>query len=52
MAGSRLDPQLVESFEGVVRDASLNRGIDPDSGSGMEEFQEMVLALQEDRGYL
>lgn len=52
MAGTRLDPQLVEHFEGVVRDASLNRGIDPDSETGMEEFQELVLALQEDRGYL
>ncbi|HSS28027.1 MAG TPA: HD domain-containing phosphohydrolase [Usitatibacter sp.] len=52
MAGTRLDPQLVEHFEGVVRDASLNRGIDPDSENGMEEFQELVLALQEDRGYL
>jgi len=52
MAGTRLDPELVERFEGVVRDASLNRGIDPDGETGMEEFQDMVLALQEDRGYL
>lgn len=52
MAGTRLDPGLVERFEGVVRDASLNRGIDPESETGMEEFQELVLALQEDRGYL
>lgn len=52
MAGTRFDPELVERFEGVVRDASLNRGIDPDGDTGMEEFQELVLALQEDRGYL
>jgi hypothetical protein len=52
MAGTRLDPELVERFEGVVRDASLNRGIDPDGETGMGEFQELVLALQEDRGYL
>lgn len=52
MAGSRLDPDLVDQFEGVVRDASFNRGIDPDSETDLEEFQELVLALQEDRGYL
>ena len=52
MAGTRLDPQLVERFEGVVRDASLNRGIDPENETGMDEFQDLVLALQEDRGYL
>lgn len=52
MAGSRLDPELVDCFDVAVRDASLNRGIDPDSESGMAEFQELVLALQEDRGYL
>ena len=52
MAGTRFDPELVERFETVVRDASLNRGIDPDGDTGMEEFQELVLALQEDRGYL
>jgi HD-GYP domain-containing protein (c-di-GMP phosphodiesterase class II) len=51
MAGSRLDPELVDCFDGVVQDASRNQGIDPDSES-MEEFQELVLALQEDRGYL
>lgn len=51
MAGSRLDPELVDRFDGVVQDASRNRGIDPERES-MEEFQELVLALQEDRGYL
>jgi putative two-component system response regulator len=52
MAGSKLDPDLVRRFDTVVRDESSNRGIDPDREGGMECFQELVLALQEDRGFL
>ena len=52
MAGSKLDPDMVRRFDSVVRDESSNRGIDPDGDSGMECFQELVLALQEDRGFL
>jgi tetratricopeptide (TPR) repeat protein len=50
---SRLyDPQLVEVFESMIRAESDDLGLDIAAGSGMENFQQLVSALQEDRGFV
>ena len=51
-AGSRFDPVLVRCFTAVVRDEARGRGIETEAGSGFHEFQRLVTALQEDRGFL
>jgi putative two-component system response regulator len=51
-AGSRFDPELVARFEKMVRTESEDLGVDLGSTSGMEGFQELVNALQEDRGFV
>jgi putative two-component system response regulator len=51
-AGSRFDPELVARFEEMVRTESEDLGVDLASTSGMEGFQELVNALQEDRGFV
>jgi putative two-component system response regulator len=51
-AGSRFDPELVARFEDMVRTESEDLGVDLASTSGMEGFQELVNALQEDRGFV
>jgi putative two-component system response regulator len=51
-AGSRFDPELVARFEVMVRTESEELGVDLASTSGMEGFQELVNALQEDRGFV
>ena len=51
-AGSQFDPELVASFDGMIRTESEDLGMDLASDAGMESFQELVNALQEDRGYV
>jgi HD-GYP domain-containing protein (c-di-GMP phosphodiesterase class II) len=51
-AGRRFDPELVACFDGMVRAESEDLGVDLASASGMEGFQELVNALQEDRGFV
>jgi len=51
-AGGQFDPAFVEHFEAVIRDEVSDRGIDPSIMAGLEDFQELVLSLQEDRGYI
>jgi len=51
-AGRRFDPELVARFDGMVRAESEDLGVDLESASGMEAFQELVNALQEDRGFV
>jgi len=51
-AGSRFDPDLVQDFATVVQEEAEGRGIETDTSSGMREFQALVTALQEDRGFL
>jgi putative two-component system response regulator len=51
-AGKRLDPQLVASFDALIRTESEDLGMDIGADSGMEGFQELVNALQEDRGFV
>jgi putative two-component system response regulator len=51
-AGGQFDPALVSTFETVIRGESADRGIDPASVAGLESFQELVLSLEEDRGFI
>lgn len=51
-AGKQFDPELVATFEKMIRTESAERGVDMSSSSGMEGFQELVLSLQEDRGFV
>jgi putative two-component system response regulator len=51
-AGSQFDPELVTCFDGMIRTESEDLGMDLASDAGMESFQELVNALQEDRGYV
>ena len=50
-AGHQFDPGLVESFEEMIRCESEGRGVDL-SSPGMEDFQELILSLKEDRGFV
>jgi len=51
-AGRRFDPELVARFDGMVRAESEDLGVDLESASGMEAFQELLNALQQDRGFV
>jgi putative two-component system response regulator len=51
-AGSQFDPELVASFDGMIRTESEDLGMDLASNAGMESFQELINALQDDRGYV
>ncbi|HXS53816.1 MAG TPA: HD domain-containing phosphohydrolase [Usitatibacter sp.] len=51
-AGRRFDPRLAARFDDMVRAESEDLGVDLESTSGMEAFQELVNALQEDRGFV
>ena len=54
VAGTQLDPALVSCFEVVIRREAANEGIDPsmDVAGGLENFQQLIAALTEDRGFL
>ncbi len=54
VAGTQLDPDLVRCFEVVIRREAANEGIDPsmDVDGGLENFQQLIAALNEDRGFL
>lgn len=53
-AGTQLDPELVCCFEVVIRREAANEGIDPsmDVDGGLKNFQQLIAALTEDRGFL
>ncbi len=51
-AGRQFDPDLVAAFDGMIRSESQGCGVELTSSSGMEDFQELVLALKEDRGFV
>jgi putative two-component system response regulator len=51
-AGGQFDPGLVSSFDALVKGELEALGLDPSSGSGMEAFQELILSLKEDRGFV
>lgn len=52
VAGSQLDPDLVRCFEVVIRRETANEGLDPSIDGGLESFQQLITALNEDRGFL
>jgi putative two-component system response regulator len=51
-AGGQFDPGLVERFEAMIRDETADLGVDPAGVAGLEGFQELVVSLQEDRGFI
>ncbi len=51
-AGTQFDPQLVACFDRLIREETEDLGMDLLTNSGMEEFQELVSALEEDRGFV
>ena len=51
-AGGQFDPLLVERFEAVIRDEAADLGVDPAAVAGLESFQDLVMTLQEDRGFV
>jgi putative two-component system response regulator len=50
-AGTQFDPALVECFDDMIRSEAGGRGLDLTSDGGMEDFQDLVLSLKEDRGF-
>jgi putative two-component system response regulator len=50
-SGKQFDPQLVECFDDLIRAETEDLGMDLSSNTGMEGFQELVVALQADRGF-
>lgn len=52
VAGTQLDADLVNCFEVVIRRESANEGLDPSVDEGLENFQRLITALNEDRGFL
>jgi putative two-component system response regulator len=50
-SGKQFDPQLVECFDDLIRAETEDLGMDLTSNTGMESFQELVVALQADRGF-
>jgi putative two-component system response regulator len=51
-AGGQFDPALVDSFDALVRTASEDLGMDFAASPGVVEFQSLVNALQDDRGFV
>jgi putative two-component system response regulator len=51
-AGAQFDPDLVASFDTLIRTESQEIGMDLAAPSGMDGLQELLNALQEDRGYV
>ena len=51
-SGRQFDPEIVETFDQLIRTETEEMGMDVASSSGMEAFQSLVAALQEDRGFV
>jgi hypothetical protein len=51
-AGKQFDPELVRCFDDLIRAETADRGMDLATSGGMENFQELILSLQEDRGFV
>jgi putative two-component system response regulator len=51
-AGQQFDPELVSCFDAIVNGELEDLGLDPESGHGMDAFQELVASLREDRGFV
>ncbi|HET6265073.1 MAG TPA: HD domain-containing phosphohydrolase [Usitatibacter sp.] len=51
-AGRQFDPGLVSCFDSLIMSETKDLGLDLDTGSGMEDFQALISALREDRGFV
>jgi putative two-component system response regulator len=51
-SGTQFDPELVVSFECMIRSESQDLGLDLNASAGMEHFQELVESLKEDKGFI
>jgi len=51
-AASELDPELVALFDRAVRRETAAYGIDPAAASGLEDFQELIALLEDDKGFV
>jgi putative two-component system response regulator len=51
-SGRQFDPELVRCFDELILAETADRGVDLGSSAGMESFQELILSLQEDRGFV
>jgi len=51
-SGRQFDPGLVSCFDALIRSETAELGMDLDTGPGFEDFQALVSALREDRGFV
>ena len=51
-SGRQFDPGLVSCFDALIRSESEDLGVDLETGPGIADFQELVNALREDRGFV
>ena len=51
-AGRQFDPTLVSCFDSLIRSESEGLGLDLSTASGMQDFQALITALKEDRGFV
>jgi putative two-component system response regulator len=51
-SGRQFDPELVGRFDSMVRSETEDLGLDLKASQGMDDFQELVHALEEDRGFV
>jgi putative two-component system response regulator len=51
-AGRQFDPGLVSCFDSLIRGELEGLGIDAAAGPGLEDFQQLVASLKDDRGFV
>ena len=51
-SGRQFDPALVSCFNSLIKSESEHLGLELGTGSGMADFQELIAALKEDRGFV
>jgi putative two-component system response regulator len=51
-SGRQFDPELVTRFDALIRSESEDLGVDIETGPGMKDFQDLVAALKDDRGFV
>lgn len=51
-AGAQFDPELVERFDDLIRTETQDLGMDLASNPSVEDFQELVSSLTENRGFV
>lgn len=51
-SGRQFDPGLVSCFDSLIRGELEGLGIDPSASPGLEDFQDLVASLKDDRGFV